>query len=58
MEADALASGIKVLRLHSTLNATPFYRGRGYVAGEPVGRLMRGVEIPCVPMCKTLGVGV
>lgn len=54
IEADALTAGIRSLWLHSTLTAAAFYQARGYIRGEPVARLMRGVPIPCIPMRKSL----
>lgn len=55
IEDDAVAAGIHLLQLHSTLTAAAFYEKRGYSRGEPVARVMRGVAIPCVPMKKHLG---
>ena len=54
IEDDALAAGIHLMQLHSTLTAAAFYEKRGYSRGEPVARVMRGVAIPCIPMKKQL----
>ena len=55
IEDDALAAGIHLLQLHSTLTAAAFYEKRGYSRGEPFARVMRRVAIPCIPMKKQLG---
>ena len=57
IERDAMAQGVITLRLHSTVNSTAFYQRHGYVAAEPVSRMMNRVAIPCVPMSKVLSDG-
>ena len=55
VEELALRHGIQQLRLHSSLNAVPFYRARGYVAeGHAEHTLSTGRTMACVPMRKTL----
>ena len=55
LEQRARALGLESLSLNASLNAVPFYRRAGYAAQERSKyRLATGVEIPCVPMIKSL----
>ena len=55
MEQIAVANGLLVLHLSSTLNAVPFYERLGYVQKGPGhNRLPTGSELPCVMMTKKL----
>lgn len=56
LEEAARDLGLDLLHLNASLNAVPFYQKAGYVAQEASKyRLHSGVEIPCIPMVKTIG---
>jgi putative acetyltransferase len=55
LEDRARGLGLDELSLNASLNAVRFYQDAGYVAQEESKyRLSSGVEIACVPMCKSL----
>ena len=54
LEADAVRRAIRALTLNATLNARAFYAARGFAAAEPIVRRMGDVDVPCIPMSKTL----
>ncbi len=55
LESLATRHGLQVVTLDASLNAASFYRAMGY-AGEQTSiyKSSRGIEIPCIPMTKTL----
>ncbi|WP_145083614.1 GNAT family N-acetyltransferase [Aureliella helgolandensis] len=55
LESRAIAAGLTLLTLNSTLNAAPFYRKCGFV-GEQRGvyESSRGISLACIPMAKQL----
>ena len=55
LEQVARRSGLRELKLDSTLNAAPFYRSCGF-SGDRVSvyRSPRGISLDCVPMTKKL----
>ena len=55
LEERARDLGLEALSLNASLNAVRFYQRAGYLAQEESKyRLSSGVEIPCVPMYKSL----
>lgn len=54
-EAAATGAGFVRAELMATLPGLPFYRARGFVAGDPVSLDLGGVAVAFVPMSKPLG---
>ncbi|MCB9749431.1 MAG: GNAT family N-acetyltransferase [Myxococcales bacterium] len=55
VERDALARGVRALRLSASLNAAPFYAARGYVERRRCSHALRsGDVLECVEMHKRL----
>lgn len=55
-EVAAAAAGFVRAELMATLPGLPFYRARGFTAGDPVSLDLGGVLVAFVPMGKSLGV--
>jgi putative acetyltransferase len=53
-EKHARSAGVAVLSLQATLNAVPFYEGRGFSLDRHGTVLRGGLELPVVEMSKTL----
>jgi putative acetyltransferase len=53
-EGRARSDGVAVLSLQATLNAVPFYEGRGFSLDRHGTVLRGGLELPVVEMSKTL----
>lgn len=56
-EAAALAAGFCRAELMATLPGLPFYRARGFVAGDPLVLDLGGTPVAFVPMAKALDSG-